>query len=85
MTNLTCTVHEVFPADSFHMQLLDGEVELHSVRGNFSVKLQNLTLTIPFKPKDSDQNKTFTCKVSLEMEGISSQKTTSTTLALNCE
>lgn len=84
VTNLTCTVRDVFPADCFQIYLIDGETVLHSVRGNFSDKLQNLTLTIPVKPKDSDQ-KTFTCKVSLEMEGVSSQKTASTTLALNCE
>lgn len=84
-TNLTCTVRDIFPADSFHMQWLDGELELHSVRGNFSDKLQNLSMTIPFRPKDSDQNKMLTCKVSLEMEGKSSQKTASTTLAVHCE
>ncbi|XP_034164363.2 vascular cell adhesion protein 1 isoform X1 [Pangasianodon hypophthalmus] len=83
VTNLTCTVHEVFPVDCFHIQWLDGELELHSVRGNFSDKLQNLSLTIPFKPKDSDQNKTFTCKVSLEMEGVSTQKIASTTLTVH--
>lgn len=85
VTNLTCTVREVFPADCVHVQWLDGELELHSVRGNFSDKLQNLSLTIPIIPKDSDQNKMFTCKVSLEMEGVRSQKTASTTLAVQCE
>lgn len=83
VTNLTCTVRGVFPVDCFHMQWLDGELELHSVRGNFSNKLQNLSLTIPFKPKDSDQNKTFTCKVSLKMGVVSTQKTASTTLAVH--
>ncbi|MCI4383380.1 hypothetical protein PGIGA_G00025930 [Pangasianodon gigas] len=83
VTNLTCTVREVFPVDCFNIQWLDGELELHSVRGNFSDKLQNLSLTIPFKPKDSDQNKTFTCKVSLEMEGVSIQKTAATTLTVH--
>ncbi|KAF4083116.1 hypothetical protein AMELA_G00136420 [Ameiurus melas] len=83
VTNLTCTVRGVFPVDSFHMQWLNGELELHSVRGNFSDKLQNLSLTIPFKPKDSDQNKTFTCKVSLKMGVVSTQKTASTTLVVH--
>ncbi|MCJ8737621.1 hypothetical protein PDJAM_G00026180 [Pangasius djambal] len=83
VTNLTCTVREVFPVDCFHIQWLDGELELHSMRRNFSDKPQNLSLTIPFKPKDSDQNKTFTCKVSLEMEGVSTQKTASTTLTVH--
>lgn len=85
MTNLTCTAREVYPADCVHIQWLDGELELHSVRGNFSDKLQNLSLSIPIKLKDSDQNKTFTCKVSLEMEGVSTQKTASTTLEVHCE
>ncbi|TSK53767.1 Vascular cell adhesion protein 1 [Bagarius yarrelli] len=83
LTNLTCTVHDVLPVNSFYIQWLYGDVELQLVRGNFSDKLQNLSLTIPIKPKDSDQNKTFTCKVSLKMEGVFTQKTSSTTLAVH--
>ncbi|KAK2869282.1 hypothetical protein Q7C36_001153 [Tachysurus vachellii] len=84
VTNLTCTVHNIFPVDCFHMQWMYGELELQSVRGNFSEKLQNLSLTIPIKPKDSDQNKTFTCKVSLKIgkQDWRLQKTANTTLAV---
>ncbi|KAF5909811.1 vascular cell adhesion protein 1, partial [Clarias magur] len=79
VTNLTCTVLEVFPAGSFELQWLYEERVLNLVRGNSSDKPQNLSLTIPFKPKDTDRNKTFTCVVSLEMEGLSRKKTVSTT------
>lgn len=87
VTNLTCTVHDIFPVDCFHMQWMYGELELQSVHGNFSDKLQNLSLTIPIKPKDSDQNKTFTCKVSLKIgkQDWKLQKTANTTLAVQCE
>ncbi|XP_046713490.1 vascular cell adhesion protein 1b isoform X1 [Silurus meridionalis] len=83
VTNLTCTVRDIFPADHFHIQWLDGDVELHSRHGNFSDKLQNLILTLPFKPEYSNQKKTLTCKVSLEMDKKSSQKTASTTLEVH--
>ncbi|KAI5101151.1 vascular cell adhesion protein 1 isoform X1 [Silurus meridionalis] len=83
VTNLTCTVRDIFPADHFHIQWLDGDVELHSMRGNFSDKLQNLILTLPFKPQYSNQKKTLTCKVSLKMDKKSSQKTASTTLEVH--
>lgn len=85
VTNLTCTVHDIFPVDCFHIQWMYGERELQSVHGNFSDKLQNLSLTIPIKPMDSDQHKTFTCKVSLKIGDHLVQKTASTTLEVHCE
>ncbi|KAG7327461.1 hypothetical protein KOW79_009067 [Hemibagrus wyckioides] len=83
VTNLTCTVHDIFPVDCFHIQWMYGERELQSIHGDFSDKLQNLSLTIPIKPKDSDQHKTFTCKVSLKIGDHLVQKTASTTLEVH--
>ncbi|KAK3562332.1 hypothetical protein QTP86_033464 [Hemibagrus guttatus] len=83
VNNLTCIVHDIFPVDCFHIQWLHGERELQSVHGNFSNKLQNLSLTIPIKPKDSDQNKTLTCEVSLKIGDRLVQKRASTTLEVH--
>ncbi|XP_076847756.1 vascular cell adhesion protein 1b isoform X2 [Brachyhypopomus gauderio] len=82
-TNLTCTVQEVFPSNHFNFLWLDGETELHSETGHFSTGLQALSSTIFYLPDGRDQEKTITCKVSLDMVGVpaaSAEKTTSITM-----
>lgn len=81
LTRLTCMVHDVFPAKHFRIQWLDGETEQHSE--TFVEGLQDLSSTISYQPDSSDRDKTFTCKVSLQMDGVPAaitEKTTSVTL-----
>ncbi|KAI4872946.1 hypothetical protein NFI96_023629 [Prochilodus magdalenae] len=85
-TSLTCTVHDVFPANRFHMQWLDGETELLLETWAFADGLQNLSSVLSYQPDGSDHNKNITCKVSLEMDGVHSaltEKAAYTTLPLH--
>ncbi|XP_062868889.1 vascular cell adhesion protein 1b [Trichomycterus rosablanca] len=83
VTNLTCAVSEVYPADRFHIQWLDGETELQSVRGSFSNELEVISSTRSYQLDSRIQNKTITCKVSLEMDGVLMEKKASTTLTVH--
>ncbi|KAL7855222.1 hypothetical protein SRHO_G00174120 [Serrasalmus rhombeus] len=70
MTNLTCTVHDVFPADRFRTQWLDGETELFSQTWSFANGLQILSSVFSYKPNGGGHDKNISCKVSLEMDGV---------------
>ncbi|XP_036442454.1 vascular cell adhesion protein 1b [Colossoma macropomum] len=86
MTNLTCTVHDVFPADRFRTQWLDGETELFSQTWSFANGLQTLSSVFSYQPNGSDHDKNISCKVSLEMDGVPAElaeKTASITLAMH--
>ncbi|XP_066504328.1 vascular cell adhesion protein 1b [Hoplias malabaricus] len=84
ITNLTCTVHDVFPASHFCIQWLDGETELSSETWTYMNGLQDLSSTFSFQPDGVDQEKTITCKVTLEMDDVpASEKSVFTTLTIH--
>lgn len=87
--NLTCTVHDVFPGNSFHMVWLDGETEMYSEKWPFANGLQNLSSVFSYRvPSSTDREKIITCRVLRELDdtpGLFEEKTASTTLTVHCE
>ncbi|XP_067271895.1 vascular cell adhesion protein 1b [Pseudorasbora parva] len=86
MMKLTCTVHEVFPANLFQILWMDGERELHLEPRSFSSGLTNLTSVYSYRGDRKDQGKLITCKVLLEMDGVPASqvvKTAFTTLSIH--
>ncbi|KAA0712156.1 Vascular cell adhesion protein 1 [Triplophysa tibetana] len=84
---LICSVRDVFPADLFNIIWMDGEEELFSPeRADFSSRLQNLTSGLSFALKAKHNDRLFSCKVLLEMDGVPAAhaiKTSSTALSLH--
>ncbi|KAK7136937.1 hypothetical protein R3I93_017112 [Phoxinus phoxinus] len=86
MMKLTCTVQEIFPANRFQIQWMDGEREMHSEFGSFSNGTTNLTSVYSYRIDRKDQGKLITCKVLLNMHGVPATqvvKTASTTLSVH--
>ncbi|KAI7791251.1 vascular cell adhesion protein 1b [Triplophysa rosa] len=83
---LTCSVRDVFPADIFRITWMDGERELISESGTFSSRPQNLTSVLSYDIEAKDKDKSITCKVLLDIDGVPAAqavKTSSTTLSLH--
>ncbi|KAJ8279666.1 hypothetical protein COCON_G00067320 [Conger conger] len=70
VSTLRCSVRDVFPASSLHVEWLDEDELLRSHTGSFSSGVQNLTSTLSFTPRAGHQGRQITCRATLLMEGI---------------